>query len=88
MNLDINIAQVSIRTSGTNFDLISLHQFLNIPALKRHELIRKQHVEFLDTLGNKINFLDGLKSITALIKKLREDGSYMDFLKNETPVVG
>jgi len=87
MDSDINIAQVSIRTSGTNFDLISLHQFLNIPALKRHELIRKQHVEFIDIRGNKISFLEGLKAITALIKKLREDGSYMDFINKETSAI-
>ena len=80
MAQEINIAQVSIKTSDTNFDLITLHQFFKIPALKRHDMIKAQQVEFIDATGNKIKLLDALKAITELIKKLREEGTYSQFV--------
>ena len=82
MSVEINIAQVSIKTSDTNFDLITLHQFFKIPALKRHDMIKAQQVEFIDVKGEKIKLLDALKAITELIKKLREEGTYTQFVTN------
>ena len=77
---EVNIAQVSVKTSDTNFDLITLHQFFKIPALKRFELTKAQSVEFIDIQVNKIKLLDALKAITELIKKLRQEGTYPDFV--------
>jgi len=80
MNKEINIAQVSIKNSDTHFDLISLHQFLKLPITKRHDLIKQQMIEFIDETGGKIKLIDGLRAITDLIKRLREEGTYMDFI--------
>ncbi|UZR99053.1 hypothetical protein [Chondrinema litorale] len=80
---NINIAQVSICSSDTNFDLVTLHQFLKIPSLKRNELIMQQKIEFIDIAGDKINLIDGLRAITSLIKKLREEGSYSNYIENQ-----
>lgn len=80
MTQTINIAQVSIKLSETSFDLITLHQFLKLPLSDRHSMIRQQRVEFIDIVGDKIKLIDGLKAITELIKNLREEGKYNDYL--------
>ncbi len=54
---NINIAQVSICSSETNFDLVTLHQFLKIPSLKRNELIMQQKVEFIDIYMQKLSII-------------------------------
>lgn len=77
---DIIIANVSIKNSDTSYDLVTLHQFLNLPLTKRHDLIKSQQIEFIDNVGSKIKLIDGLKAITGLIKKLREEGKYADFM--------
>lgn len=77
---DVLIAHVSVKKSDRNFDLISLHQFLKMPLNKRHDLIKDQKIEFIDTLGEKVKLVDGLKAITDLIKKLREEGKYSEFI--------
>lgn len=79
---EVNIAQVSIKTSDTNYDLITLHQFFKISALKRHDMIKAQQIEFIDISGKKIKLIDALKSITELIKKLREEGTYSQYMTN------
>lgn len=78
---DTIIANVSVKNSDTSYDLITLHQFLKLPLTKRHELIKTQQVEFIDNIGDKIKLIDGLKAITELIKNLREEGKYSDFIK-------
>lgn len=77
------IAQVSIKRSDTNWDLITLHQFLKIPPLDRNTIIREQGVEFIDGNGDKIKLIDALKSITELIKRLREDNKFYDFINGK-----
>ena len=74
MENEVNIAQVSIKNSDTDFDLITLHEFLKKPAFERTDMIMKKRVEFIDFSGNKVPTLEALKAITALIKKLREEG--------------
>lgn len=78
--MEVNIANVSIKRSNTNFDLISLHQFLKIPSFERHDMIKQHMVEFIDISGGKIKLIDGLKAITELIKQLRNEGKYSEFL--------
>jgi hypothetical protein len=76
MENEANIAQVSVKNSDTDYDLITLHEFLKKAASERTELVMQKRVEFINYKGGKIPTLDALKSITALIKKLREEGKF------------
>lgn len=78
MENEVTIAQVSIKNSDTDFELITLHEFLKKPAFERSNLIIAKRVEFIDFSGVKIPTLDALKSITSLIKKLREEGKLIN----------
>ncbi|MGK7393921.1 MAG: hypothetical protein ACNS62_05095 [Candidatus Cyclobacteriaceae bacterium M3_2C_046] len=77
----ITIANVAIRRSATDHELLPLHSFLKIPLSQRHQLISQKSVEFIDFSGKKIPFLDALKSITALIQQLRSEGKYGEYMK-------
>lgn len=76
MEKEVNIAQVSVKNSDTDYDLITLHEFLKKGAGERTELVVQRRVEFINYQGGKIPTLEALKSITALIKKLREEGKF------------
>jgi len=78
----ITIANVVIRRSGTDHELLPLHSFLKIPLSQRHQLISQKNVEFIDYKGGKIPFLDALKSITALIQQLRTEGKYGQYMNS------
>lgn len=83
MAQDINIVHVSVKTSSNNYDLLTLHQFLKLPAQKRYDLIKNRQIEFLDINGDKINLLEGMKAITLLIKQLREEGEYSKYISKD-----
>lgn len=72
---ETNISQVSIKNSETDYDAVSLTHFLKKSAMERTTLITSKRVEFVDFQGNKIPLLEGLRAITALMKRLREEGS-------------
>ena len=72
---ETNIAQVSIQNSETDYDVVSLAHFLKKNVMERTTLITSRRVEFVDFEGNKIPLLDGLKAITVLMKRLREEGT-------------
>lgn len=72
---ETNIAQVSIRNSETDYDVVSLTQFLKKNVMERTTLITSKRVEFIDFHGNKVPLLEGLKAITLLMKQLREEGT-------------
>jgi len=76
MEQEINIAQVSVKNSDTDYDLITLHEFLKKSAGERTELVMQKRIEFINYQGGKIPLLEALKAITALIKKLREEGKF------------
>ncbi len=78
----ITIANVVIRKSGTDHEIMPLHSFLKIPVSQRHQLISQKNVEFIDFKGGKIPFLDALKLITALIQQLRNEGKYGEFMNS------
>ena len=77
---DTNIAQVSIKNSETDYDVISLFQFLKKGIAERTALVTAKRVEFIDFKGNKVPLLEGLRAITTLIKKLREEGTLISSL--------
>lgn len=81
---DTNIAQVSIKNSETDYDVITLFQFLKKNVAERTELVTAKRVEFIDYQGNKIALLAGLQAITALIKKLREEGMTISSLPQQS----
>ncbi len=72
---ETNIAQVSIKNTETDYEVISLTQFLQKNVIERTTLITSKRVEFVDFHGNKIPLLDGLKAITLLMRQLREQGT-------------
>ena len=72
---ETNIAQVSVQNSETDYDVVSLANFLKKNAMERTTLITSKRVEFVDFEGNKIPLLDGLKAITVLMRRLREEGT-------------
>ncbi len=72
---ETNIAQVSIKNSETDYDVVSLAHFLKKNAMERTTLITSKRIEFVNFNGNKIPLLEGLKAITALMKQLREEGT-------------
>lgn len=74
---ETNIAQVAIKNSDTDYEIISLFQFLKKSAIERTELVVGKKVEFIDFNGSKVPLLEGLKAITLLIKKLREEGQLL-----------
>ncbi len=80
---ETNIAQVSIKNSETDYDIISLFQFLKKGVAERTELVKTQRIEFIDFHGDKVSLLDGLRAITALIKNLREEGVLISNLSDE-----
>lgn len=77
---ETNIAQVSIKNTETDYDVISLTQFLKKNVVERTMLITSKRVEFVDFHGNKIPLLEGLKAITVLMRQLREEGTLVDNL--------
>ncbi|WPP48432.1 hypothetical protein [Catalinimonas niigatensis] len=74
---ETNIAQVAIKKSETDYEVITLFQFLKKSAIERTELVVGKKVEFIDYKGGKVPLLEGLKAITLLIKKLREEGQLL-----------
>lgn len=74
---ETNIAQVAIKKSDTDYEVISLFQFLKKSVVERTELVVAKKVEFIDYQGSKVPLLEGLKAITLLIKKLREEGQLL-----------
>ena len=78
---DYNIAQVSLKRSNTDYELITLHQFLKKDVKERTELVMKKMVQFFDYQGNQVPTVEALKSITELIKKLRSEGKLLADLK-------
>lgn len=81
---DTNIAQVSIKNSETDYDVISLFQFLKKGVAERTALVTAKRIEFIDFHGGKVPLLDGLRAITSLIKKLREEGMLISNLSAES----
>lgn len=77
---ETNIAQVSIQNTETDYDIVSLTHFLKKNAMERTTLITSKRIEFVDYQGNKIPLLDGLKAITALMRRLREEGTLITSL--------
>ncbi|MEM8966757.1 MAG: hypothetical protein AAGE93_10090 [Bacteroidota bacterium] len=80
-NNDTNIAQVAIKNSETDYQIITLHEFLKKGSSERTSLVLGKKAEFIDFEGNKINLLEALKSITELIKKLRSEGTLVDSMR-------
>ena len=80
---ETNIAQVSVKNSETDYDIISLFQFLKKGVVERTELVKAQQIEFIDFHGDKVSLLEGLRAITTLIKKLREEGVLISNLSDE-----
>jgi hypothetical protein len=74
---ETNIAQVALKKSDTDYEVITLFQFLTKSPVERTELVVGKKVEFIDYKGGKIPLLEGLKAITFLIKKLREEGQLL-----------
>ena len=83
---ETNIAQVSIKNSETDYDVISLLHFLKKNVAERTALVTSKKVEFIDFHGNKIPLLQALRSITLLIKNLREAGVTISNLSNEPTI--
>ncbi|SDL28858.1 Ammonium Transporter Family [Catalinimonas alkaloidigena] len=79
---ETNIAQVAVKQSDTDFEVMSLLQFLKINALERNKLVMAKRVEFVDFEGNKISILSALTAITALMAKLRADNQLVTALKS------
>ena len=80
-NNDTNIAQVAIKNSETDYQIITLHEFLKKGSSERTSLVLGKKAEFIDFERNKINLLEALKSITELIKKLRSEGTLVDSMR-------
>jgi len=74
---DYNIAQVSLKKSNTDYELITLHQFLKKDVKERTDLVMRKMVQFFDYQGNQIPTVEALRSITELIKKLRSEGKLL-----------
>lgn len=74
---EYNIAQVSIKLAEGSYEMITLHQFLKKNAGERTELAMKRKVQFFDFSGEPIPLLDALRSITDLIRKLRDEGNLL-----------
>ena len=74
---DYNIAQVSLKKSSTDYELITLHQFLKKDVKERTDLVMRKMVQFFDYQGNQIPTVDALRAITELIKKLRSEGKLL-----------
>ena len=83
---DTNIAQVSIKNSETDYDVISLFQFLKKGIVERTALVTAKKIEFIDYHGEKVPLLEGLRAITALVKKLREEGVLISNMSNEMDI--
>lgn len=81
MTNDTNIAQVAIKNSETDYQIITLHEFLKKGTAERTALVIGKKVEFIDFEGNKINLVVALKSITELIKKLRTEGTLVSAMQ-------
>ncbi|MEQ9439280.1 MAG: hypothetical protein RIG62_09535 [Cyclobacteriaceae bacterium] len=75
MNNGTNIAQVAIKHSETDYQIITLHEFLKKGTAERTSLVLGKKVEFIDFQGDKISLLEALKAITELIKQLRAEGT-------------
>ena len=80
---ETNIAHVSIKNSETDYDVITLFQFLKKGIAERTELVTSKRVEFIDFYGDKVPLLEGLRAITTLIKNLREEGVLISSLPGE-----
>ena len=78
---DYNIAQVSLKRSNTDYELITLHQFLKKDVKERTDLVMNKQVQFFDFQGNQVPIVEALKSITELIKKLRSEGKLLTDLQ-------
>ncbi len=79
---ETNIAQVSIKNSETDYNVVSLAQFLKKNVMERTALITSKRVEFIDFHGNKIPLLEGLRAVTLLMKQLREEGTLLASLSD------
>ena len=75
MNNNTNIAQVAIKHSETDYQIITLHEFLKKGSTERTSLVLAKKVEFINFEGGKIPMLEALKAITDLIKQLRAEGT-------------
>lgn len=78
---DYNIGQISLKRSDTDYEMITLHQFLKKDVKERTDLVMQKRVQFFDFKGNSIPLLDALRSITELFKKLRAEGILLNDLK-------
>jgi len=77
----IDIANVSIKRSASDHELISVKQFFQISIQERMVLVKDNKVEFIDFEGNKIPTMDGLKQISKLVKYLNSNGLLKEFKK-------
>jgi len=62
------IYQVSVQKTKGGFNLMSIDEFLSIPALERMELAFKKKVTFLDENGDIIPPVEGMKILTEMVK--------------------
>ncbi|MGB3617363.1 MAG: hypothetical protein WBA12_04540 [Catalinimonas sp.] len=76
-----NIAQIVIKLSATDHQVITLFEFLKKDISERTQLITSRKLEFVDFEGEKIPKLVALRAITSLIKKLREEGTLVSMMK-------
>lgn len=78
------IANVVLKKTNNDYELISVKKFVGKGAMERHRLIKEKLVEFVDYEGNPIDLLSALQAITVFIKKLRELGGIKQILQKDT----
>ncbi|MCS7005087.1 MAG: hypothetical protein NZM38_07150 [Cytophagales bacterium] len=62
------IHQVSVQKTKGGFNLMTVEEFMEIPALERMELAFKKKVTFLDENGEIIPPAEGMKILTEMFK--------------------
>jgi hypothetical protein len=78
--IDIPIANVSIKKSETDYELVSIEDFLKIPVQERTQMIMARAVQFFDEKGNNISLATAMVMITNLLKQLREAGVLLNVM--------
>lgn len=78
---NIKIANVSIKRSETDHELLTIKQYLKMPIADRFKMVEQRRIEFIDFSGAKIPLLLGLRVLREFVKKMKSDGTYLDFLK-------
>lgn len=75
MSSEFLIAQISVKRSDTDHEILTPQEFIKLSFTERTRLIQQRAVEFIDFNGEKVSLLAGMKELTRIIQKLRETGS-------------